>query len=49
VAELFKKAPASFDAILLDVDNGPEAFTHEANGDLYSMESLAAIRALPND
>ncbi len=34
----------TFDAILLDVDNGPEAFTHADNNNLYSMESLSAIK-----
>ncbi len=44
VAELFKAKQATFDAILLDVDNGPEAFTHANNSSLYSMESLNAIQ-----
>lgn len=44
VAELFISKQATYDAILLDVDNGPEAFTHDDNGDLYSIESLHAIR-----
>jgi len=44
VAELFLPKRASFDAVLLDVDNGPEAFTHDDNGDLYSIDSLHAIR-----
>lgn len=49
VAELFKaqsgkqKAP-EFDSILLDVDNGPEGFTHGDNNNLYSLQSLAKIR-----
>ena len=29
-----------FDAILLDVDNGPEAFTLASNGRLYSVEGI---------
>jgi len=29
---------------LLDVDNGPEAFTHDDNSNLYSMECLLEIR-----
>lgn len=45
VAELFMTQKPTFDAILLDVDNGPEAFTHDDNSELYSMESLQAIRA----
>lgn len=44
VAELFKTQQATYDAILLDVDNGPEAFTHDNNSALYSMDSLHAIR-----
>lgn len=49
VAQLFKSALGNpkqpeFDAILLDVDNGPEGFTHGDNNNLYSMDSLAAIR-----
>jgi len=44
VAELFKAKQPAFDAILLDVDNGPEGFTHGDNNNLYSLESLSAIR-----
>lgn len=33
-----------FDAILLDVDNGPEAFTLRSNGRLYGSEGLARLR-----
>ena len=44
VAELIKIEQKGFDAILLDVDNGPEAFTHENNSALYSKESLCRIR-----
>ena len=44
VAELFKDKKPEFDAILLDVDNGPEGFTHGDNNNLYSMDSLSAIR-----
>lgn len=48
VAELFKAKPnkedqPEFDAILLDVDNGPEGFTHGDNNNLYSLNSLVAI------
>ena len=32
-----------FDAVLLDVDNGPDAFTAAANGVLYSDAGVAAI------
>jgi len=43
VAELFKTKQPTFDVILLDVDNGPESFTHADNNKLYSSESLLAI------
>ena len=34
-----------FDAILLDVDNGPSAFTSSDNDGLYDEQGLAAARA----
>jgi spermidine synthase len=34
-----------FDAVLLDVDNGPAAFTTPNNADLYGDRGLAAVRA----
>ena len=34
-----------YDAILLDVDNGPEGMTQSANDQLYSVRGLAAARA----
>jgi spermidine synthase len=37
-----------FDAILLDVDNGPEAFTLLSNHRLYTREGLARIAASLN-
>lgn len=43
VAELFKPNQARFDAILLDVDNGPEGLTHTDNHGLYSLIGLGAI------
>jgi spermidine synthase len=45
VAELISSGAASFDAILLDVDNGPEALTREANNALYALSGLRASRA----
>lgn len=44
VAEIFKKDQAAYNAVLLDVDNGPEGFTQDDNNELYSIESLQAIR-----
>jgi spermidine synthase len=40
------KAPACarFDAILLDVDNGPDGLTHAVNDRLYSHQGLHAAR-----
>jgi spermidine synthase len=47
VAEVIGKARGEFDAILLDVDNGPEGLTTGANDHLYSPAGLAAAaRAL---
>lgn len=43
IAALFNTKQATYDAILLDVDNGPEAFTHDDNGNLYAAESLRSI------
>ena len=36
---------AGYDAILLDVDNGPDGLTRQANDGLYSARGLAAARA----
>ncbi len=47
VMELIRKSEQAFDAILLDVDNGPEALTSAGNDRLYSREGIAAcMRAL---
>ena len=45
VAKLIRAATPPYDAILLDVDNGPEGMTQSANDDLYSKQGLAAARA----
>jgi len=44
VCDVIAKADGDYDAILLDVDNGPDGLTHEANDRLYSMTGLAAAR-----
>ena len=44
VADVFATSRDRFDAVLLDVDNGPDAFTATANDRLYGDASLAAIR-----
>jgi spermidine synthase len=38
-------ASARYDVILLDVDNGPEAFTVESNSRLYDRGGIARLRA----
>ena len=43
VADLLVDRTPRYDAILLDVDNGPEGLTHSDNHWLYSLEGLAAI------
>jgi spermidine synthase len=43
VADLLKHQAKKFDAILLDVDNGPEAMTASANGWLYTRGGLKTI------
>ena len=45
VARLLRAARSRFDAVLLDVDNGPDAFTTSANSWLYGDAGLASIRA----
>jgi spermidine synthase len=37
--------PTRFDAILLDVDNGPEGLTRQANDSIYDLSGLMAARA----
>lgn len=44
VAELLNEAAQRFDAIALDVDNGPEGLTQDANDWLYADQGLAAVR-----
>jgi spermidine synthase len=45
VGLLIRKAQNEFDAILLDVDNGPGGLTREANDSLYTRAGLLAARA----
>ncbi len=42
VARILRDERAAFDAILLDVDNGPEAFTRDENNWLYGAAGLQA-------
>jgi spermidine synthase len=43
VVEVIQSQPSAFDAILLDVDNGPEALIRKANDALYNPSGLKAI------
>ena len=43
VADVIARCRRSFDAVLLDVDNGPSAFTVDRNDGLYGPAGLAAI------
>ena len=45
VAVTAKSAPSRFDAVLLDVDNGPAAMTTPENSRLYDDRGLAGFRA----
>lgn len=45
VAALIAAGPARYDAILLDVDNGPDGLTVASNDALYHDAGLAAARA----
>ena len=44
VGETIRNAADAFDAILLDVDNGPDAFTATGNASLYNDRGLADAR-----
>jgi spermidine synthase len=45
VAVTLRSGPGKFDAVLLDVDNGPTAFTASDNAWLYDDRGIAAARA----
>jgi spermidine synthase len=45
VADMIRAAASRYDAILLDVDNGPQGLTRAANDRLYDARGLAAARA----
>jgi len=44
VSELIRSSRAKFDAILLDVDNGPDGLTRQSNDGLYDFAGLKAAR-----
>lgn len=45
VATLIKGKTNAYDAILLDVDNGPDGLTHENNNKLYTHHGLSLAKA----
>jgi spermidine synthase len=45
VAAVLGAGRGQFDAVILDVDNGPDAFTTTTNAHLYGDAGLASIRA----
>jgi spermidine synthase len=45
VGDVIRSGSSAFDAILLDVDNGPEALTRDANDTLYDLKGLRTTRA----
>jgi spermidine synthase len=45
VADLIRQSVGGFDAVLMDVDNGPEALVRLQNDWLYSGDGLRATRA----
>jgi spermidine synthase len=44
VGELIRSGQSAYDAILLDVDNGPEGLSRKANDGLYDVRGLDAAR-----
>ncbi|HEV2078852.1 MAG TPA: MnmC family methyltransferase [Allosphingosinicella sp.] len=44
VAPVMRNSPSAFDAILLDVDNGPDGLIRTANDQLYSRRGLASAK-----
>ena len=45
VGQTLRAGPRRFDAVLLDVDNGPAAFAQDRNAGLYGNDGLAIARA----
>jgi len=44
IVELISRSKSRFDAILLDIDNGPSAMTDSGNKRLYGREGIGACR-----
>ena len=49
VRERIREARAAYDLILLDVDNGPDALIHRANGPLYDATGIVACHVALKD
>lgn len=49
IVELIGRSPNTFDAILLDVDNGPSAIVDTGNRRLYGRRGIGACRAALRD
>ncbi len=49
VTDVLASSRRAFDAVLLDVDNGPAPFTAAANASLYGNRGVAAARAALKD
>jgi len=45
VGQVIRSGRGGFDAILLDVDNGPEGCTRDSNDGLYGLDGLRTARA----
>ncbi len=45
VCAVIRRASGSYDAILLDVDNGPEGLTQDSNGWLYQDKGLRSLKS----
>ncbi len=44
VSDVLEERPRAFDAVLLDVDNGPAAFTLQRNKRLYGARGIASLK-----
>ncbi len=44
IVNLISRSKSQFDAILLDIDNGPNAMTYAGNRNLYSREGIMSCR-----
>jgi spermidine synthase len=44
IIELISRSKSRFDAILLDIDNGPSAMTYSGNSRLYGYDGILACR-----